>query len=261
MKKALRISLVQMNIVWENKQENFRNLEDKLQKLSGETDLVVLPEMFATGFTMQSPLFAETINGETLTTLRLWAKKYNFALSGSFIYTEGNEYYNRAFFITPDNTEAFYDKRHLFRMGNEIKHFSAGDKRCIVTWKGWNICLMVCYDLRFPVWCRNVSNEYDLLLFVANWPTPRRNAWNSLLCARAIENICYVCGVNRVGNDTMGLHYSGDSSLYNMKGENLIHFAEGEEKIHTTTLEITTLQAFRSKFPAWMDADNFSFKY
>lgn len=257
---ALRISLVQTDIEWENKQANFHNLEFKLQALSGKTDLVVLPEMFSTGFTMQSHLFAETSDGETLSTLRQWAKKYNFALTGSFIYTEENKFFNRAFFITPDSGESFYDKRHLFRMGQESEHFSSGDKHCIVSWKGWNICLMVCYDLRFPVWCRNTNNKYDLLIFVANWPTPRRHAWKNLLCARAIENLCYVCGVNRVGNDNMGLHYTGDSTLYNMKGESLVHFKENEEALYTISLDIQSLQSFRTKFPAWLDADKFDLR-
>jgi predicted amidohydrolase len=258
MKTALRISLVQIDIAWENKQENLRRLEVKLRALSGKTDLVVLPEMFSTGFTMQSHLFAETINGETLTTLRKWSKEYNIALTGSFICLEEEKFFNRAFFLSPEGLEYFYDKRHLFRMGNEPQHFSAGDQRCIFSWQGWKICLMICYDLRFPVWCRNVINEYDLLVFVANWPTPRNRAWDTLLCARAIENQSYVCGVNRVGVDGMGIHYSGNSALYNMKGENLINFAKDEEGIRTINIDLDSLRSFRTKFPAWRDADFFS---
>jgi len=258
MKTALRISLVQTDIVWENKQENLRRLEIKLRALSGKTDLVVLPEMFSTGFTMQSHLFAETINEETLTTLRQWAKRYNLAISGSFICTEREEFFNRAFFLCPDDEEYFYDKHHLFRMGNEPKHFSAGSQRCVFNWQGWKICLMVCYDLRFPVWCRNVINEYDLLIFMANWPAPRNRAWETLLCARAIENQSYVCGVNRVGKDAMGIHYIGNSALYNMKGENIVNFTENEEEIRTACLDLESLRAFRTKFPAWRDADFFT---
>ena len=216
MKTALRISLAQIDIEWENIQENLCRLEIKLQALSGKTDIVVLPEMFSTGFTMQSHLFAETINGDTISTLRKWATKYNLALVGSFICSENEAYYNRAFFLAPNNEEYFYDKRHLFRMGNEPKHFSAGNKRCIFNWQGWKICLLICYDLRFPVWSRNVINEYDLLIFVANWPASRSRAWDTLLCARAIENQSYVCGVNRIGNDAMGISYNGGSALYNM---------------------------------------------
>ena len=258
MKTALRVSLAQIDIAWENRQENLRRLEIKLQALSGKSDLVILPEMFSTGFTMQSHLFAETTNGETLTILRQWSKKYNLALAGSFICSENEEYFNRAFFLSPDGEEHFYDKYHLFRIGNEPKHFSAGNQRCVFSWQGWKICLMVCYDLRFPVWCRNVINEYDLLLFVANWPAPRNRAWDTLLCARAIENQSYVCGVNRVGNDAMGIHYSGNSALYNMKGENLVNFIKDEEGIRTVNLDLDSLRSFRAKFPAWRDADFFS---
>jgi len=258
MKTALRISLVQTDIAWENKRKNLRKLEIKLQALSGKTDFIVLPEMFSTGFTMQSHLFAETINGETLTTLRQWSKKYNIAIAGSFICNEKEKFFNRAFFLSPDGEEHFYDKRHLFRMGNEPQYFSAGSQRCIFSWLGWKICLMVCYDLRFPVWCRNVINEYDLLLFVANWPAPRTRAWDTLLCARAIENQSYVCGVNRVGDDAMGIHYNGNSALYNMKGENLVNFTKDEEGIRTVNLNLDSLRSFRTKFPAWRDADFFS---
>lgn len=258
MKTALRISLAQIDIAWENIQENLRRLEIKLQALSGKTDIVILPEMFSTGFTMQSHLFAETINGNTISTLRKWVQKYNLALVGSYICSENEAYYNRAFFLAPNNEEYFYDKRHLFRMGNEPKHFSAGNKRCIFNWQGWKICLLICYDLRFPVWSRNVINEYDLLIYVANWPASRSRVWDTLLCARAIENQSYVCGVNRIGNDAMGISYNGGSALYNMRGENLVNFTKNEEGIRTVNLEIDALRSFRTKFPAWRDADFFS---
>jgi len=258
MKTALRISLVQTNIIWENKLENLQKLESKLKIVSGKADIAVFPEMFSTGFSMQSHLLAETTDGETISMLRQWSKKYNLALVGSFICIENNEFYNRAFFISPDGVEHFYDKRHLFRMGNEPKHFSAGNKRCIFSWQGWNICLLVCYDLRFPVWCRNVINEYDLLIFVANWPSTRIRAWETLLCARAIENQSYVCGVNRVGSDAMGIHYSGDSSVYNMKGEKLVNLDKDEEITCSINLDLESLRSFRAKFPAWRDADFFS---
>lgn len=258
MKTALRISLAQIDIAWENIQENLRRLEIKLQALSGKTDIVVLPEMFSTGFTMQSHLFAETINGNTISTLRKWATKYNLALVGSYICSENEAYYNRAFFLAPNNEEHFYDKRHLFRMGNEPKHFSAGNKRCIFSWQGWKINLLICYDLRFPVWSRNVINEYDLLIYVANWPASRSRVWDTLLCARAIENQSYVCGVNRIGNDAMGISYNGGSALYNMRGENLVNFNKNEEGIRTVNLEIDSLRSFRTKFPAWRDSDFFS---
>ena len=162
--------------------------------------------MFSTGFSMQSKILAEPNSGETITTLKQWAAKFQLAICGSYIATENELFYNRAFFLTPEGEEFYYDKRHLFRMGREAEHFSAGDKRLIIPYHGWNICLLVCYDLRFPVWSRNVGNEYDLLIYVANWPIPRRLVWDTLLRARALENQCYVCGVNRVGTDGSNFH-------------------------------------------------------
>ena len=257
MQTTLRISLVQMDIVWENKNENLRRLEKTLKTLHGETDIVVLPEMFSTGFSMQSRLLSETVNGNTITTIKQWAAKYQITLTGSFIAREDDSYYNRAFFLTPEGEEFYYNKRHLFRMGDEPNNFTAGDKKTIIPYRGWSICLMVCYDLRFPIWCRNRSNEYDLLLFVANWPTSRRRAWETLLCARAIENLSYVCGVNRVGTDGYGLHYSGQSSLYNAKGENLVDFPDKEQGVRTVSIDISSLRSLRTKFPTWKDDDLF----
>ena len=162
--ESIRISIIQTDIVWENKQENLRLLHEKLQSLRGITEIVVLPEMFSTGFSMQSKILAEPNSGETITTLKQWAAKFQLAICGSYIATENELFYNRAFFLTPEGEEFYYDKRHLFRMGREAEHFSAGDKRLIIPYHGWNICLLVCYDLRFPVWSRNVGNEYDLLI-------------------------------------------------------------------------------------------------
>ena len=198
--ESIRISIIQTDIVWENKQENLRLLHEKLQSLRGITEIVVLPEMFTTGFSMNSRLLAEPVSGTTLRSLKNYAIEFHLSLAGSFICEEQGSYYNRAFLITPDGQEFYYDKRHLFRMGHEAEHFSAGSRKVIIPYNGWNICLQVCYDLRFPVWSRNVNNEYDLLIYVASWPTPRIQAWNTLLCARAIENQCYVCGVNRIGH-------------------------------------------------------------
>lgn len=184
----LRITIIQTEIIWENKQENLRSLRSKLEKLCGETDLVVLPEMFSTGFSMRSDVLSESITGMTITTLQQWASEFNLAIAGSYIACENTSYFNRAFFITPEGDSVFYDKRHLFRMGGETEAFAAGDKKSIIHYRGWNICLLVCYDIRFPVWSRNVNNEYDLLIYVANWPAGRRSVWDILLKARAIEN-------------------------------------------------------------------------
>ena len=181
---SIRVSIIQTDIVWENKQENLRLLHEKLQSLRGTTEIVVLPEMFSTGFSMQSQTLAEPNSGKTISTLKQWASLFQLAICGSYIATDNGQFYNRAFFLTPEGEYYFYDKRHLFRMGREAEHFSAGNKRIIIPYHGWNICLLVCYDLRFPVWSRNVKNEYDLLIYVANWPIPV--AWLGTLCSEHV---------------------------------------------------------------------------
>lgn len=255
--KKLRISLLQTDIKWEDKEYNLATLERYISQLTGKTDLIVLPEMFSTGFSMNSHILAETTEGNTISKLQTWAAQYEVALSGSFIAEDNNEYYNRGFFITP--TEAtFYDKRHLFRMGDEPKHFSAGDKQCIIQYNGFNICLLICYDLRFPVWARSVDNNYDLLLYVANWPEARSRVWSVLLEARALENQAYVCGVNRVGKDGIGLSYKGQSTLIDFKGNKLVYFNTAIEQIETVEISKEELNLFRNKFPVWKDADRFT---
>ncbi len=253
----LDISILQYDIAWENKEANFATIDRLLSLSDQHHDVVVFPEMFSTGFSMQSNLLAEENSGETITRIKFLARKFDTAICGSFIAKEHGDYFNRGFFITPDS-EYYYDKRHLFRMGGETKHFSAGSSRLIVSFRGFNICLLVCYDLRFPVWARNVGNEYDLLIYVANWPQPRSQVWNALLVARAIENLSYVCGVNRIGSDGMKLHYVGDSSIIDYKGDAIVHLHD-EEKIVTAQLSKEALQTFREKFPAWKDADRFEF--
>ena len=240
--ESIRISIIQTDIVWENKQENLRLLHEKLQSLRGITEIVVLPEMFSTGFSMQSKILAEPNSGETITTLKQWAAKFQLAICGSYIATENEQFYNRAFFLTPEGEEFYYDKRHLFRMGREAEHFSAGDKRLIIPYHGWNICLLVCYDL---------------LIYVANWPIPRRLVWDTLLRARALENQCYVCGVNRVGTDGYQLSYNGGSKVYSAFGEEIGSFPDGKEGITTVSVNLTALHQFREQFPVWKDADEF----
>ena len=254
---SIRISIVQTDIVWENKQENLRLLHEKLQSLCGTTEIVVLPEMFSTGFSMQSKTLAEPNSGETITTLKLWARQFRIAICGSYIATDNRLFYNRAFVLTPEGEEFYYDKRHLFRMGREAEHFSAGTKRLILSYLEWNICLQVCYDLRFPVWSRNINNEYDLLIYVANWPISRRPVWDTLLRARAFENQCYVCGVNRTGTDGYHLEYNGGSKIYSAFGEEIASLPDGREGIATATLNLSALRQFREKFPVWKDADEF----
>lgn len=253
----LKISLLQTDIKWEDKEYNLATLERYISELTGKTDLIVLPEMFSTGFSMNSRELAESNQGNTVLNLRAWAKQYNVALAGSFIAKDSDKHYNRGFFITP--TEAtFYDKKHLFRMGDESKHFSAGNKQCIVQYKGFNICLLICYDLRFPIWARNVDNQYDLLIYVANWPESRSRVWNVLLEARALENQTYVCGVNRAGKDGIGLTYKGESALIDFKGNKQVYLNTASEATETVEISKEELILFRNKFPVWKDADRFT---
>lgn len=254
----LRISILQTAISWENKRENLRRLHEKLETLRGETEIIILPETFSTGFSMNACNLAEPITGETITTLRQWASEYQIAIAGSYFATDGEHCYNRAFFLTPEGATFYYDKRHLFRMGGEDKYFTAGTQRPIISYRGWNILLLVCYDLRFPVWSRNVDCEYDLLIYVANWPMSRRKVWDVLLQARSMENMSYVCGVNRVGTDVHGEAHNGGSVLYSPKGELLASIPDHEDKAITATLDYISLQRIREKFPVWKDADSFS---
>lgn len=254
----LRLTMIQSDIDWENREINLNKQEKKLERLKGRTDLVVFPEMFTTGFSMNSASLADTEDGETVRRLKQWADTYEFALSGSFICVQDNQYFNRGFFIAPNRSPVYYDKRHLFKMGNENRNFSAGNRRTIVPYKGWNICLSICYDLRFPVWLRNNETQYDLLLISACWPQPRISVWDILLQARAIENQTYVCGVNRVGKDPSGLYYPGHSAIIDPKGDILQSAPEGTEAIDTATLSGNELIRFRQKFPVLQDADSFT---
>lgn len=254
----LRIALLQNSIEWENIPANLAQATHGLEALAGKVHLAVLPEMFTTGFTMNAASLAEEGEGPTLTTLRQNAVALHMALAGSFIACDGGAYYNRGFFITPDGEARFYDKRHLFRMGDEGRFFSAGNSRLVVEYEGWRIALFICYDLRFPVWCRNVGNEYDVALYVASWPQARAAAWRSLLVARAIENAAYVCGVNRVGTDNAGLVYIGNTMAVDYKGLSMGMVPDGEHGTLIIEADGDKLRSFRTKFPVWRDADHFS---
>lgn len=256
---SLGISLVQYNIVWENKQANIQYLEEVVAELSGKTDIVIFPEMFSTGFSMNSHQLAESIMGPTISKIKELANEYNLAICGSYIASDEGLYYNRGFFIAPLQ-EYYYDKHHLFRLGNEPQSFSSGNKRIVFKYKGFNICLLICYDLRFPVWARNIENEYDLLVYVANWPASRAKAWNTLLVARALENQCFVCGVNRIGKDGNHLVYQGDSQLIDAKGNKIINAEQKQNEVSTVYISKKELDDFRTKFPVWMDADRFELK-
>ena len=253
----MKVTLVQANLKWEDPVTN----RDSLQKLifSGmETDLVIIPEMFTTGFTMRSKELAEDAGGETLIWMRDLASKGDFGLAGSYIFREDENYYNRLIFMKPDGSYSSYDKGHLFRMEREDLYYKKGDSRLIENFRGVNINFQICYDLRFPVWSRNRSNEYDLLVYVANWPEARRKVWNSLLIARAIENQCFVAGVNRVGSDGGGISYSGDSMVIDPKGTKITKVPSYSEGVATVEISVDDLNKFRDKFPVWKDADKFT---
>ena len=256
----MRVSIIQDIIHWADKAANIEKTAAQLKSLASQTDLVVLPEMFSTGFCTDQLHLAETMIDETMTTLRKWAVEFQLAIAGSFIARENEKVYNRAFFAFPTGEVQTSDKRHLFSMGGEHNHFSSGEKRMIVNYCGFNVCVLVCYDVRFPVWARNVNNEYDLLIYVANFPERRIADWDILLKARAIENQCYVCGVNRIGVDGLGIAYNGHSVLLDYKAEALLSFSEDEFSIQTAELQQESLQRYRQKFAVWKDADLFDLK-
>lgn len=255
----LKIVAIQTDIFWENITANLANLEEKLAKITNEPDLIILPEMFTTGFTMNAKTLAEPMNFTTFKWMKQMAKKHNAVVTGSFIVNENGHNYNRLIWMQPDGEFDTYDKRHLFRMGDEHTFFAAGTKKIIKQLKGWNICPLICYDLRFPVWSRNKNNEYDLLIYIANWPKSRAFVYSNLLIARALENQAYVIGVNRVGKDGLGLDYSGDSAIINYKGQTIVSETEKEEILYAE-INKKELDDFRIKFPAYLDADEFEIK-
>ena len=252
----LRVSLVQTDLVWEDPAANCAQLEERLADLTGKTDVVVLPEMFATGFSM-SPSGAEIGRGPVLQWMQVQATRLGALMIGSLKVKQQNSFLNRLYAVHPDGSFVSYDKRHLFRMGAENEFYQAGDKQVIVSYKGWNLAVFICYDLRFPVWSRNVGMAYDAAIYVANWPAPRANAWRTLLQARAIENLAYVVGVNRVGTDANNLSYAGDSLLVDFKGGLQLDL-QAKDQILTSELSAVDLADFRAKFPAHLDADLFS---
>ena len=251
---CLKIVGLNLDISWKNKDDNFSKIEKVF--LDQEADVFLLPEMFSTGFCMGAEEIADR-NEETLKWMISFAKDRGAAVAGSVSVFENGGYFNRFYFVKPDGDFQFYDKRHLFSYSGEDKIYKPGTERVIVDYKGFRILLQVCYDLRFPVWSRNVGNEYDLLIYVANWPIPRRLVWDTLLRARALENQCYVCGVNRVGIDGYQLTYNGGSRVYSAFGEEIGSFPDEKEGIATVSLNLNTLNQFREKFPVWKDADEF----
>ena len=253
----MRIALFQTKLAWENPEKNRKFIEEYVVNEAQMFDLLVLPEMFTSGFTMNPQNVAEAMNGQTIQWLQSLAKTKNCAITGSLVIEEDGSFFNRMVFVFPTGEMEYYDKRHLFRMGAENEFYQAGDKQVIVSYKGWNLAVFICYDLRFPVWSRNVGMAYDAAIYVANWPAPRANAWRTLLQARAIENLAYVVGVNRVGTDANNLSYAGDSLLVDFKGGLQLDL-QAEDQILTSELSREDLAEFRAKFPAYLDADSFS---
>lgn len=254
--QQLKVTIVQPDMYWEDKQANLAQYEQYLSSVGEKMEVVVLPEMFSTGFSMAPERLAETMDGSTAQWMKNMARKHTCILTGSLIIEEDGKYYNRLLWVQPDGKMAHYDKRHLFGYAHEDEHYHAGDKRLIVSVKGIRICPMVCYDLRFPVWARNRNEDYDVLLYVANWPERRSLAWKTLLHARAIENQSYVIGVNRVGEDGNNIVYSGDSSVFGPLGE-VVWQHSGSAICHTINIHKEVVAQARQQFPFLKDADKF----
>lgn len=254
----MKIALIQTHLIWENALENRSHLAQKITGFMEDVDLIILPEMFSTGFTMNPKSVAETMKGETVTWLQHLAKAKNAAITGSLVIEENGNYYNRLVFVFPDGKMEHYDKRHLFSLAGENKEFTAVKSKLIVEYKGWKICPLICYDLRFPVFSRN-ENNYDLLIYVANWPNVRANAWNSLLQARAIENMSYTIGVNRIGMDENKNSYSGDSQIVDSMGNFALEPQQSDE-VFIVELDKKTQDQNRKKFGFLNDADEFELK-
>ena len=257
---SLTFTLIQTNLQWEDKAANLQMLEAKINSIQ-KTEVVVLPEMFSTGFSMKPEQLAETMDGPSVEWMKKISTQHKIILTGSLMIKDNNHYFNRLIWMLPNGSLGYYDKRHCFAYAGEDKHYTAGNKRLIAQVKGWKINLQICYDLRFPVWARqeqneNGSAEYDVLLYVANWPERRNHAWKTLLTARAIENQSYVIGVNRVGNDGNEIYHSGDSMVIDPLGE-ILYQKQHEEDVFTITLEKEKLEQIRNKFPFWKDADRF----
>ena len=249
----MNITLVQSELYWEDIEKNLSNFEQKLETVE-QTDLIILPEMFSTGFSMNAASVAETMDGSAINWMRKTAMKKNCALTGSLIIKENGKFYNRLIFMRADGSFEQYDKKHLFTMAKEEETYTAGSEKVFIEYKGWKICPLICYDLRFPIWNRNLE-DYDLAIYVANWPDRRSYHWRSLLTARAIENQCYVAAVNRVGSDGKDLYYSGYSSLIDPAGEILYQKADSED-IQQFDISLEHLKEVRTKLPFLKDRDD-----
>ncbi|GGI55949.1 amidohydrolase [Winogradskyella haliclonae] len=257
MKTDLKIALIQTDLVWESPEENRKKFHQKIESISDTIDIIVLPEMFTSGFTMNASSVAETMNGETLTWLKELASKKDIAITGSLVISENNIFYNRSVFVHPNGKVDTYDKRHTFTLAGEHKTYTSGTSKTTVDYLGWKICPLICYDLRFPVWARN-TEDYDVLLYVANWPKPRINAWDALLKARAIENMSYCIGINRIGMDDTGHDYPGHSTCYDVLGRKISDLKPHQDAIEVVTLEKTVIETYRNKLNFLNDRDRFT---
>lgn len=257
MKNELHVVGIQADLIWENPAENIKFFEDKIKTISANTDLVVLPEMFTTGFTMQPKNVAESMNSLSITWMKKIAKEYDIAITGSLVIEDDNQFYNRLVFIKPSGKIDVYDKRHSFTLAGEHEVYSSGTEKIIIDFKGWKICPLICYDLRFPVWARNTEN-YDILIYMANWPDTRIKAWRTLLKARAIENMSYTIGVNRTGLDANNYQYSGSSLIFDYLGETLSNLAENEVGIISAVLKKDHQNKVRNKLGFLNDKDSFT---
>ena len=251
----MKIAVVQTETDWHDAAANRRRFDAWFEQVEPDTDLVVLPEMFSTGFTMDSREVAETMDGPTVAWLGERAAALDAVLVGSVVIREGERWFNRLVWMAPDGTATTYDKRHRFRMAGEHEHYDAGAERVVVTLDDWRVCPLICYDLRFPVWSRN-RGDYDILIYSANWPAARQAHWNGLLRARAIENQCFAIGVNRVGTDGNGVVYRGGTAVYDFEGTPLVEIFDDEQLVHLR-LDRQGLDRYRAAFPAWRDADDF----
>ena len=259
MQNTLKIANIQSHLVWEDPEENRKKFTEKINSISDNVDIIVLPEMFTTGFTMNALKVAETMQGETINWLKNISKNKETAIIGSLVIYENNNHYNRLICAQPSGKLIKYDKRHTFTLAGEHEVYTAGTEKVIFSYLGWKICPLICYDLRFPVWARN-SEDYDLLLYVANWPKPRINAWDALLKARAIENMSYCIGVNRVGLDGLNYEYPGHSGVYDVLGHRVDSIKENEDKVEIVSLEKSMIGKYRNKLNFLNDRDEFNLK-
>jgi omega-amidase len=260
----LTLALIQSELVWENNDANLAAFDVYIRDIGQPVDVILLPEMFNTGFSINPEKINQEYMGQVFRWMQQKAKQTNAAIAGSVLTRVGQKYYNRLYWIFPDGSHQYYDKRHLFRLGKEWQVFTPGQTKTIIEWKGWRILPMICYDLRFPVWSKNrLLNgmyEYDLLIYAANWPVVRKFAWKTLLVARAMENLCYVAGVNRVGQDGTGMNHSGDSLVVDMKGQILIQAEAYKTETIINTIYSNELKKFREQFPFSLDWDDFEMK-